>query len=123
MGDFVSSKAMMTPGIAGSATTMITGTLVSIFDLPGAATALGVSFVFGLMVLADKEVAILYKLVFYVINSMTIFSVAVGLNQAGMAIIERDRPVPAIKRSLEPADDQSPNITKSDFKPFFRDWF
>ena len=113
MDDFVSSKAMVTPGVAGSATTMITGTLVNIFAFPGAMTALAVSFVFGLMVLADKSVAISLKLILYIINSMTIFSVAVGLNQSGMAIIQRDKPPTSIERSLDPEDKQQ----------FFQDWF
>ena len=123
MDDFVNSKAMIAPGVAGSATTMITGTLVTTFGFPGAVTALDVSFVFGLMVLADKTLTISYKLLFYVINSMIIFSVAVGLNQSGMAIIERDKPVSTMERSLASADEKQSSSAESNAKQFFQEWF
>ena len=112
--DFVNSKSMITPGVAGSATTVITGTLVSTFGFPGAITALAVSFFFGLMVLADKTVTIFSKLILYLINSITIFAVSVGLNQSGMAIIERDQPKSSMERTVAPEDEM---------KPFFQDWF
>jgi len=123
MDNFMSSKAMITPGVAGSATTMITGTLVSTFGFPGAVTALAISFLFGLMVLADKTITLTYKFIFYIIGSMTIFSVAVGLNQAGMAIIESDKPVSTMERSLEPADEKPSDSAASKSKPFFQEWF
>ena len=123
MSDFVSSKAMMTPGIAGSATTMITGTLVGTFGFPGAVTALAVSFVLGLMVLTDNTITIPYKLIFYIINSMTIFIVSVGLNQAGMAIVQSDRPVSTIERSLTPANKNQSNDASTDSQQFFQEWF
>lgn len=125
MDDFISSKSMITPGIAGSATTMITGTLVTAFGFPGAVTALIVSFIFGLMALADKSVTIYYKFIFYIINSVTIFSVAVGLNQAGMVIIERDRHSPAAiveERTLGPAEEDT-GFRQTESRPFFQEWF
>ncbi|SEQ96876.1 hypothetical protein SAMN05421690_1004111 [Nitrosomonas sp. Nm51] len=124
MDNFVSSRSMITPGLAGSATTMITGTLVTTFGFPGAVTALIVSFVFGLMALADKSVAAYYKFIFYIINSVTIFSVAVGLNQAGMAIIERDRQAPTVEeRTLGPAEDEEHDAMQAESRPFFQEWF
>jgi hypothetical protein len=86
MDDFLSSKAMITPGIAGATTTLITGTLYSQFALPAKWVGLGVSLLFGLTVWADKQVPIYQRMVFYVINSLTIFAVAIGINQAGMAV-------------------------------------
>jgi|GEM_PF-1672282 len=118
MGDFESSKAVITPGVAGSATTMITGTLVSTFALPGAETALVISLLFGFIGLADQPVSIYYKVVLYLISSMTIFSVAVGLNQSGMAIAQNDKPKVTIERTLDSADNSS-----SKSEPFFQSWF
>ncbi|MBX3641000.1 MAG: hypothetical protein KF888_10945 [Nitrosomonas sp.] len=124
MNNFISSRSVITPGVAGSATTMITGTLVTTFGFPGAITALIVSFVFGLMVLADESVTIYYKIIFYIISSVTIFSVAVGLNQAGMAIVERDRQVSTVEeRSLGPAEDENNDALQAESKPFFQEWF
>ena len=118
MGDFESSKAVITPGVAGSATTMITGTLVSTFGLPGAETALVISLLFGFIGLADQAVSIYYKVVLYLISSMTIFSVAVGLNQSGMAIAQSDKPKVTIERTLDSADESS-----SKSEAFFQNWF
>ncbi|SEN40767.1 hypothetical protein [Nitrosomonas marina] len=124
MDNFISSRSMITPGLAGSATTMITGTLVTTFGFPGAVTALIVSFVFGSMALADKSVEFYYKFIFYIINSITIFSVAVGLNQAGMAIIERDRQETTVnERALGPAEEENDIVRKAETKPFFQEWF
>ncbi|MCB1948805.1 hypothetical protein [Nitrosomonas sp.] len=123
MDNFISSKSMITPGIAGSATTMITGTLVTTFGFPGAVTALAISFVFGLMALADKSITIYYKFIFYIINSVTIFSVAVGLNQAGMAIIERDKQATVQERALGPAEEKNHEGMPTDAGPFFQEWF
>lgn len=122
MSDLESSKAMMTPGIAGSATTMITGSLVSTFGLPGAVTALAVSFVLGLVALGDSTVTIPYKIIFYIINSMTIFTVALGLNHAGMSIIQSDKPESTIERTVTPADNQQLNNESTDKQQFFQDW-
>jgi hypothetical protein len=124
MDDFISSKGMITPGVAGSATTMITGTLVSTFGFPGAITALAISFLFGLLVLADKTVSIVYKLIYYIISSMTIFSVAVGLNQAGMVIVERDKTASTeLERTLEPEESMQSDSEATRTNRFFQEWF
>ena len=115
MDDFLKSKAMMTPGVAGALTTMITGTLVSQFGLPGNWTGLVISLLLGLAVWADKSVAIYHRIIYYVINSLTIYAVAIGVNTAGMAISyssERVPDPPAIERSV-PADQNK----------FFQEWF
>lgn len=115
MDDFLKSKAMMTPGVAGAMTTMITGTLVSQFGLPGNWTGLVISLLMGLAVWADKSVVIYQRIVFYLINSLTIYAVAIGVNTAGMAISHGEEGIkapPAIERSVP--DDQ---------KKFFQDWF
>ena len=123
MDEYVSSKAMITPGIAGSATTMITGTLVSQFDFPGANTALAISFIFGLLIFGDKAVALSIKFVLYLVHSMTIFSVAVGLNQAGIAIVEKDKEDQVIERKLLPEDEVPHQPENKEADPFFQNWF
>jgi hypothetical protein len=45
------------------------------------------------------------RILFYIINSLTIFAVAIGINQAGMAVEKSTREVkdpPAIERKVEP---------------------
>lgn len=123
MSDFGNSKAVIAPGVAGSATTTITGTLVSIFELPGAETALVISLLFGFIGLVDQTVAIYYKLILYLISSMTIFSVAVGLNQSGMAITQSNKTEVVIERTLASADNKPSNSDSTELDPFFQSWF
>jgi hypothetical protein len=74
---------MLTPGVAGSVTMMITNALAVNFDAPRAMTGLVISFVCGLLVLAAVK-DVLVKVVLYVLNSLVIFCVAIGAN--GIAV-------------------------------------
>ena len=115
MDDFFKSKLMLTPGAAGATTTMITATLVSQFGLPGNWTGLVISLLLGLSVWADKSVAIYQRIIFYIVNSLTIFTVALGLNTAGMVVnqkVERFVNPPKIERQVPPES-----------KAFFQGWF
>jgi len=81
---FLTPEAMLTPGVAGALTMMITNALGVSFATPRAWTALLLSFLFGLLVLvANKD--FLTKGVFYVLNSLVIFCVANGANGVGAA--------------------------------------
>jgi hypothetical protein len=111
--DFLNSKSMVTPGLAGLTTTMITGTLATVFDLPGAMTGLGVSFILGLLVWFDTNVVWQKRLLLYVINSMVIFTVATGINQAGVAAT-RDREQTVYQERGETPERERP--------PFFHTW-
>jgi hypothetical protein len=84
--DFFNAKAALTPGAAGATTMMLTGTLTSAFGLPPSPTALVLSFLMGLcwIVLSESVLPWAQKVVLYVVNSLTIFSVAFGLNSAGV---------------------------------------
>jgi len=111
--DFLTSKSMLTPAVAGTAVTTITAVLVSNFGLPGKWSVLILSLVFGLLTLADKSVPVLKRLVLYLLNSTTILVFAIGLNEAGMtASGYNDCPVPrTFERGVERPKD------------FFQPWF
>ena len=112
MEEYLNSKAMLAPGVAGATTTTITGTMASVFGFPGSYTALIVSFVLGMLVFSDKSVPLLQRMVLYLVNSMIIFTVAVGLNTAGAAAMKSDE---ARQRSVEAAVETE--------KTFFQPWF
>jgi len=79
---FLTPEAMLTPGMAGALTMMITNALSTNFDTPRAYTGLALSFIFGLLVLiAENRWWI--KAIYYVLNSLVIFCVAVGANAVG----------------------------------------
>jgi hypothetical protein len=115
MDDFLKSKAMITPGVAGATTTMITGTLYIQFGLPAKWVGLILSLLFALVIWGDKEVPIYQRAVFYIINTLTIFAVSIGLNQAGMTIETSNQQLknpPLIERNVP-----------QESKTFFHDWF
>lgn len=115
MDDFLRARSMMVPGVAGATTTLITGSLASQFGLPGNWTALTVSLLLGLLVWADKNVPVWQRFSFYIVNSMIIFSVAVGFNTAAAAAFESPEVLGGRTRGAisEPVNE----------KPFFHEWF
>ncbi len=52
--EFLNPKSMITPGIAGALTTLLTATLANQFGVPSNWTALVISVVFGLLVVAGS---------------------------------------------------------------------
>lgn len=80
---FVNPQSMITPGIAGTATMVLTNTLCQQFaGLPANWTALGMSFLFGTVVFAATS-SLLLRGVYYLINSLFIFVMAHGSNTLG----------------------------------------
>jgi hypothetical protein len=112
MEEYLNSRAMLAPGVAGATTTTIAGTMSTIFGWPGSHTALTVSFLLGMVVFSDKSIPVLQRLVFYLVNSMIIFSVAVGLNTAGAAATRSDE---ARERHVEAMSETE--------REFFKPWF
>ena len=110
MKDFLNSKSILTPGVAGAITMLITATLSSQFNLPAKWTCLTVSGLLGLSIaLADQTLTRSARVIFFVLNSLIIFSVAVGANTAGTAAAHSKEPV------FE--------STETGRKPFLHDWF
>lgn len=77
LGDFLNPASMLTPGFAGAVAMMISNTLVHAFGLPPAWSALVLSFLLGSIVWV-ASVSLLRGAVYYVLNSLIIFSVAFG---------------------------------------------
>lgn len=86
MNEFLNPKAMVTPGIAGTATMGITNTLAYAFGLPANPTALAVSFLFSGLALAGHPLSAVQRLLLLVLNGLVIFSVSVGANVAGRGV-------------------------------------
>jgi hypothetical protein len=80
LSEFLNPNSMITPGAAGAITMMITNTLCLQFaDLPPSVTGLALSFLFGAIVFGYGA-SIGARLAYYVINSLIIFTVAMGSN-------------------------------------------
>lgn len=108
MEEFIKSKPMLTSGILGTTTTMISGTMASQFGLPGGITALVISFLLGLLVFTDYSIPYIHRFVFYIIISMIIFTTAVGINTAGVAATQTEN-----KKAMRGNNKNN----------FFHDWF
>jgi hypothetical protein len=83
--EFLNPKSMLTPGVAGAMTMMITNTLHQQFGTPASWTGLIISFAMGLIVFTASTVSWPQRCAFYVINSLIIFSVALGSSAVGAA--------------------------------------
>lgn len=108
--EFLQPKAMLTPGIAGGVTMLIANALWVAFSLPPRWTSLVLSFVVGLLVFVAKGggVPAWQRAVYYLLNSLIIFSVSIGTNYVGVGLTH-----PPAQRSsaLQPAA-----------RVFFGDW-
>ena len=114
MGDFVNSKSMLTPAMAALGVTMMSGVLAGQFGLPGKWTGLIFSFILGTVVFADRETPIIQRALFYVINSLTIYTMAIGINEAGVAAMSAHPAVPDACRAV---------VEEGAGKGFFSPWF
>jgi hypothetical protein len=79
---------MLPPGIAGAIAMMITNVLHAQFSLEARWVALALSFAIGLVAFADRGTMLprWQRCLFYVLNSLIIFSMAVGTNSAAGSI-------------------------------------
>ena len=117
---FLNAQGPVSALVAGSMVTSITGALGTYFPVPGAYTAMALSFLVGSLFLFDRGIRRLaLRLILFVFNSLTVFSVAVGLNTFGQQAfhpppanqpLELERDVPTVP--APPPEDG-----------FFRDWF
>ena len=107
--EFLNAKSMLTPGVAGLIAMLITNSLHTQFGMPSRWIALALSFVIGALVFADAATKLLPRVVLYIINSLIIFSIAVGSNVAGAATTKRE------------GQGMFPTTTQE--RAFFSDWF
>jgi hypothetical protein len=84
LGDFLNPASMLTPGLAGALTMMISNALFHAFGFNAAYAALALSFLLGTIVWVATA-AFLARCIYYIFNSLIIFSVAFGTNSFGMA--------------------------------------
>lgn len=83
---FLNPNSMLTPGVAGATSMAITNVLTNHFNFGAVLPvhiALIFSFLFGLLVIASGSMAIWKRAIYYVLNSLIIFTVAVGSNSLG----------------------------------------
>lgn len=84
MNEFLNPKSMVTPGAVGAMVMLITNSVCTQFpEITPRWTAFLLSFLFATFVLSSAEIALRAKIVFWLVNSLIIFSVSVGTNNIG----------------------------------------
>jgi hypothetical protein len=97
--DFLSPTGSLTPAAAGAIVLLIANTLGAVFDLPRAVTALVLSAIIGALIVARFQATILARLGYWIVNSLTIFAVAVGANGT-VSALTREPQSPAAPNSF-----------------------
>ena len=103
--EFLNPNSMLTPGFAGGMTMMITNTVAAQFDLGypwSAVVGLLISLLFGLLAITATAIPSWQKLIYYVLNSLIIFTVAVGSNTLGRATTDSSSGHTALERDIAP---------------------
>ena len=89
--DFLNPKSMLTPGACGAIVMGITNALAANLNMHGSSRmllCLGLSFLMGTLVFAAGIKQIWQKLVFYVFNSLIIFTMGAGVNSASQTVFD-----------------------------------
>jgi len=88
MDDFLKPESMMTPGVAGAITMTISNAMWVQFGLQQRWSALMLSFAFGALVFTATRLPVWQRGVYYMLNSLIIFSAAAGGNYIGYQVSE-----------------------------------
>jgi hypothetical protein len=113
--EFLNPHSMMTPGALGALAMVGTNAICSQFSLGPKYVVLVLSLLFGLAAIIEKA-ELPTRLLFYILNSIIIFSVAAGTNTVGRAATT------GIALQLVPsayATEEQQLIAQSFFKPWF----
>ena len=100
--DFLSPTASITPAAAGAIVLLIANTLGSVFSLPRAPTALVLSAILGALIVAKFRAKFLVRLGYWIVNSLTIFAVAIGANGTIRGLTSDQPPAAASNSFLAP---------------------
>jgi hypothetical protein len=105
---FLNPKSMLTPGACGAFVMLATNGLAVAFNIQNnggrSLIGLALSFLVGTVVFASQVANLWQKIVFYIVNSLIIFSMGTGVNSATQVAI---RPATTI-RPLQPSNNTRP---------------
>ncbi len=98
--EFLKPESMLTPGIAGGTAMMIANTLRMQFGLEPRCTALLLSFLIGSIVFSAKALSTWQRGVYWLLNSLVIFSIATGVNDIASSASTSVAPTSTAQREV-----------------------
>ena len=101
--EFLNPNSMLTPGIVGSMIMMITNTVTYNFELPSKWVGLVLSFMVGVLVVMNVILPMWQRIIYYMLNSLFIFAMAVGTNNIGKNALAPPAASSASSGRLQPA--------------------
>lgn len=120
---FLQPQSMVTPGALGALAMLGTNSLTGSFqNISYPLVALALSFLFGFAALV-KSTSIFKKLLYYVLNSIIIFSVAAGTNKLGQQVQQASLPLPSLSAYAASRMDMDALASSAEHVQFFKEWF
>ena len=119
LADFLHPQSMVTPGLLGAAAMMGTNALCATFSLDEPIVCLVLSLLFGLAAVI-RDGRLFQRVLYYVLNTIIIFSVAAGANSVGLASQAK---FPAIASAAYAEEGAAPLFHSQMAGGFFRPWF
>src|SRR6516162_1213583 len=117
---FLQPQSMVTPGALGALAMLATNTLVGNFpNMNAPIIALILSFLLGFAALV-KSTSIFEKILYYLLNSIIIFSVAAGANKLGQQIQQTSLSLPTLSAYATPRVDIGALAQSSEQIKFFK---
>lgn len=131
LSDFLQPHSMMTPGLLGALAMLGTNSFCTKFPrLDGAIVCLFLSCLFGLAAVI-KDGPVFQRIVFYLLNSVIIFSVAAGANTVGQSTQTPANVSSGTEKHgylftsalAAPSESAKPDAQIAQSETFFKNWF
>src|SRR6267142_3521746 len=105
MNDFLNPKSMLTPGASGALVMVLANSLCLAFpEMAFRYIAIGLSFVLGLLVFQAVQMAVGQRVIYWILNSLIIFTMGVGATTIGAKLEGfQEAPLPAARASATAA--------------------
>jgi len=84
--DFLTPQSMLTPGAAGAMVLLCTNTMYQQFGWEPKYCAFFLSALLGLLILKELKTQLIYKPIYYVFNTILIFTISLGGNSVGQNV-------------------------------------
>jgi len=89
LNEFLDPRSRLTPGIAAGFTLVISNSFFLFFEFDRLLTALVISCVLTLLVVQGQNIPLWKRIIYYILNTLYIFSISLGANSVVLNLIEK----------------------------------